>query len=122
MTGIPNAKVDVSIEARLNLVYTRNIIADTLDGDKTKTIVVGSHLDSVAAGPGINDNGSGSSTNLELAVQLAKLAVPIKNRVRFCWWGAEELGLLGMQNALIFLIFSRFDFLCRFFEWNGRVE
>jgi hypothetical protein len=40
---------------------------------------------------------SGSSTNLELAIQLAKLNVPIKNRVRFCWWGAEEHGLLGKK-------------------------
>ena len=34
-----------------------NICADTLTGDPTKTIVVGSHSDSVTAGPGINDNG-----------------------------------------------------------------
>jgi hypothetical protein len=34
-----------------------NICADTKDGDKTQTIVVGSHSDSVPAGPGINDNG-----------------------------------------------------------------
>jgi hypothetical protein len=34
-----------------------NICADTIDGDPTQTIVVGSHSDSVPAGPGINDNG-----------------------------------------------------------------
>lgn len=34
-----------------------NICADTKEGDKTQTIVVGSHSDSVPAGPGINDNG-----------------------------------------------------------------
>ncbi len=34
-----------------------NICADTLTGDPTQTIVVGSHSDSVPAGPGINDNG-----------------------------------------------------------------
>jgi acetylornithine deacetylase/succinyl-diaminopimelate desuccinylase-like protein len=34
-----------------------NICADTPTGDKTKTIVVGSHSDSVPAGSGINDNG-----------------------------------------------------------------
>lgn len=34
-----------------------NICADTPTGDKTKTIVIGSHSDSVPAGSGINDNG-----------------------------------------------------------------
>ena len=41
-------------------VVTINILADTLTGDPSNTIVVGSHLDSVPAGPGINDNGSGT--------------------------------------------------------------
>ena len=51
-------------------VYTSNVIADTTVGKSDQVVVVGSHLDSVPAGPGINDNGSGSATNLELATQL----------------------------------------------------
>ncbi|CAF3396152.1 unnamed protein product [Rotaria socialis] len=77
-----------------------NICADTPTGDVTQTIVIGSHSDSVPAGPGINDNGSGSAANLGLAVALARLFktstyAKYKYRVRFCWWGAEEIGLLG---------------------------
>ena len=34
-----------------------NILADTPAGNKSNTVVLGSHLDSVTAGPGINDNG-----------------------------------------------------------------
>lgn len=34
-----------------------NICADTKDGNVNETIVIGSHSDSVPAGPGINDNG-----------------------------------------------------------------
>lgn len=34
-----------------------NICADTSTGDATQTILIGSHSDSVPAGPGINDNG-----------------------------------------------------------------
>ncbi len=45
------------------------------------------------AGPGIQDNGSGSSAILETAVQMAKVK-PV-NTVRFAWWGGEELGLVG---------------------------
>ena len=45
-------------------------------------------------------SGSGSAANLELAITLARLFqtsnyVKYKYRVRFCWWGAEEIGLLG---------------------------
>ena len=60
-------------------------------------MVVGAHLDSVLEGPGINDNGSGSATILELAIQLAELGIDPVNTVRFAWWGAEESGLLGAQ-------------------------
>ena len=58
-------------------------------------IVVGAHLDSVGVGPGINDNGSGSATILEIAEQMTK--VKPRNKVRFMWFGAEEHGLLGSE-------------------------
>jgi Zn-dependent M28 family amino/carboxypeptidase len=74
---------------------TKNVIADYKGGgDPTQTILVGSHLDSVPAGPGINDNGSGTATLLETAVQLGS-APPVANAVRFAFWGAEEEGLVG---------------------------
>jgi len=79
---------------------TQNIIANSPKGKiKGETIVVGAHLDSVIAGPGINDNGSGSSTILEIAEQLAKLKYTkkLQRQVRFAFWGAEELNLLGSQ-------------------------
>ncbi|CAF3316190.1 unnamed protein product [Rotaria socialis] len=79
-----------------------NICADTPSGDITKTIVVGAHSDGVPAGSGINDNGSGTIGLLVLALNLARLFQTSSNnyptypyRVRFCWWGAEEIGLLG---------------------------
>ena len=57
--------------------------------------MVGSHTDSVAAGPGINDNGSGTISILTIAKQLARFQV--KNAVRFGFWTAEEFGLLGSK-------------------------
>eukprot|EP00003_Mantamonas_plastica_P015038 TRINITY_DN2573_c0_g1_i4.p1 TRINITY_DN2573_c0_g1~~TRINITY_DN2573_c0_g1_i4.p1 ORF type:complete len:520 (+),score=188.40 TRINITY_DN2573_c0_g1_i4:230-1561(+) len=81
---------------------TMNICAQTKQGRADRVILVGSHLDSVPAGPGINDNGSGSSANLEFAILMSKLAkqnrIVIKNRVRFCWWAAEEVGLVGSTH------------------------
>lgn len=61
-----------------------NIIADTKRGDPEQVLVLGAHSDSVYAGPGINDDGSGTIGILETALQLAKY--PTKNAVRFCFW------------------------------------
>jgi Zn-dependent M28 family amino/carboxypeptidase len=75
---------------------TYNVYADT-GGRADRTVVVGAHLDSVAEGPGINDNGSGSATILEIAEQVKALGIQPRNRVRFAWWSAEEEGLLGSE-------------------------
>ncbi|HEX8093106.1 M28 family peptidase, partial [Jatrophihabitans sp.] len=48
-----------------------NIIADWPGGDPAQVVMMGAHLDSVSAGPGLNDNGSGSSMLLEVALTLA---------------------------------------------------
>jgi len=77
---------------------TTNVIADSPGGDPNKVIVVGAHLDSVVAGPGINDNGSGTSTILEIAVQMSKLKINPRQKVRFAFWGAEENNLLGSEH------------------------
>lgn len=83
--------------AALNVLITElptyNVIAQTKGGDPNNVLVVGAHTDSVKAGPGINDNGSGTITLLEIAKQL----VPYKtnNAIRFGWWSAEEVGLVG---------------------------
>jgi Zn-dependent M28 family amino/carboxypeptidase len=60
--------------------------------------VVGAHLDSVTAGPGINDNGSGTSTILEIAEEMAELGIRNRQKLRFAFWGAEEPGLFGSEH------------------------
>jgi Zn-dependent M28 family amino/carboxypeptidase len=63
-------------------------------------VVVGAHLDSVHEGPGINDNGSGSATLLEIAQEMAELKYTkkLQRQVRFAFWGAEENGVLGSTH------------------------
>jgi Zn-dependent M28 family amino/carboxypeptidase len=73
------------------------VLADSSYGNPRRTIVVGAHLDSVQEGPGLNDNGSGTATILEIAEELDELGIRTRNRVRFAFWGAEELGLIGSQ-------------------------
>ncbi|MFF8947697.1 M28 family peptidase [Streptomyces sp. NPDC014940] len=72
-----------------------NLIAEWPQGDSSKVYMFGSHLDSVSAGPGINDNGSGSATLLEVALKLAETRPSMAARVRFGWWTDEEQGLNG---------------------------
>ena len=77
---------------------TSNVIATSPGGNEENTVVVGAHLDSAPNGPGMNDNASGSSTILEIAQELSQLKNSPSNRVRFTFWGGEELGLLGSNH------------------------
>ena len=74
----------------------KNVIAELPGVNDDNVVMAGAHLDSVQAGPGINDNGSGSASLLELAQQLSKLEP--QNTVRLAWWGAEESGLIGSRE------------------------
>lgn len=76
---------------------TENVLAETTSGREDRAVVVGAHLDSVPEGPGMNDNGSGAATILEIAQEMAELGIESKNQVRFAFWGAEESGLLGSE-------------------------
>jgi Zn-dependent M28 family amino/carboxypeptidase len=70
-----------------------NVIAELPGVNQNNVVMAGAHLDSVTDGPGINDDGSGSATLIEVALQMAKLKP--QNTLRFAWWGAEESGLIG---------------------------
>ncbi|AJT62212.1 M28 family metallopeptidase [Streptomyces chattanoogensis] len=74
-----------------------NLIADWPGGDEGKTVMTGAHLDSVDAGPGINDNGSGSAGILEVALTVAKSGLKPAKHLRFAWFGDEEDGMVGSQ-------------------------
>ncbi|MDR6198775.1 Zn-dependent M28 family amino/carboxypeptidase [Microbacterium sp. SORGH_AS428] len=88
---------DLDLQQHIDSVETFNIIADTPTGRDDNVVMLGAHLDSVEDGPGINDNGSGSAAILEVALQLAASG-ELENTVRFAWWGAEEIGLLGSAH------------------------
>ncbi|AYG82863.1 putative lipoprotein aminopeptidase LpqL [Streptomyces hundungensis] len=101
--GPVQVTLDVATEALAK--KTRNVIAETRTGDPDQVVALGSHLDSVPAGPGINDNGSGSAGLLEVALKLAdetkqtrKHPKQLPHKVRFAWWSGEELGLLGSEH------------------------
>ncbi|HEY9356673.1 MAG TPA: M28 family metallopeptidase [Arthrobacter sp.] len=97
LAGLAGLVMRLAVDATLTPVESFNIVADT-PGRTDRTVVVGAHLDSVAEGPGINDNGTGSAAILETAIQLAASGNAPENRVRFAFWGGEEDGLVGSDH------------------------
>ncbi len=87
------------LDARTERFTVRNVIAQTKTGSPQDVVMVGAHLDTVPEGPGMNDNGSGVVAVLETAVQLGN-APDINHAVRFGFWGAEEVGIIGSRKYL----------------------
>lgn len=77
---------------------TWNLIVEIEGQDPSKVSMFGAHLDGVEAGPGLNDNGSGSAVLLANAVAYKKAGTQPATTVRFAFWGAEELGLIGSAH------------------------
>jgi len=101
-TGANLPYLSVNVTATYPNTVISNVCADTATGDPTSVIVIGSHSDGVIAGAGMNDNGSGTCGNLVWATAVHELlttrgAAAFPNKLRFCWWGAEEQGLLGSR-------------------------
>jgi hypothetical protein len=69
-----------------------NVIADSKGGDPNNILVIDAHLDAIY-GAGMLDNASGSAAILDIAQQLKNTNT--RNKLRFIWFGGEELGLLG---------------------------
>ncbi|MBT2213115.1 M28 family peptidase [Actinomadura sp. NEAU-AAG7] len=78
---------------------SHNVIAErraTRPNPGGRAVIVGAHYDSVPGSPGGNDDGSGTALCLELARATRRL--PTQQDLRFCLWGAEELGLVGARH------------------------
>lgn len=86
----PAGTISVRLHPTSGIDY--NLIADSPYGDPNRLVAIDAHLDSIF-GAGMLDNASGSTTILEIALNLAKTHT--KNRLRYIWFGGEELGLLG---------------------------
>jgi len=82
----------------VTLENTFNVFCTTYAGNASNIVMLGAHLDSVPEGPGMNDNGSGSSTLLEIVLQWYALELTPVNQIWFAWWGSEETGLIGSRN------------------------
>jgi aminopeptidase YwaD len=88
-------RVSVLVDADTATRQSRNVIG-MRPGRRPEAIVVGAHFDSVPAGPGANDNASGTATMLELARVFAQRDYPYT--LYFIAFGAEEIGLRGSRH------------------------
>lgn len=94
-TRLTGAKGDVRIlvDTVSETRTTRNVVAETEARGDREVAMAGAHLDSVKAGPGINDNGSGVAALLEIARRTRDV-----KGLRLGFWTAEELGLFGSRH------------------------
>jgi len=88
------APVTLILDNKPVMKKARNVLAQTKTGDSDNVVMVGAHLDSAPASPGINDDGSGVAAVLETAAALGPQPA-IANAVRFSFWGSEENALQG---------------------------
>jgi hypothetical protein len=93
------APVRLRLDGQPVMAKSRNVLAQTKTGETRNVVMAGAHLDSVAGGPGINDNATGVAAVLETAVQLGS-SPQVVNAVRFAFWGSEEIGLEGSRAYL----------------------
>src|SRR5207244_2400515 len=99
------AQVHLRISTTIVDQETANVFAETRGGDPRHVLVIGGHLDTAIDGPGVNDNGSGTMTLLEIARRLAA-AGPTAWKVRFAFWSGEELGLWGSRRYVDGLFYA----------------
>jgi hypothetical protein len=92
--GLAGRRARVRVRAVSEQRETSNVIAESGRPDAPRVVMAGAHLDSVPAGPGLNDNGSGIAALLQVADRLAGRDRPL----RFAFWGAEEIGLVGSRR------------------------
>jgi Zn-dependent M28 family amino/carboxypeptidase len=93
--GLAGKRARVRVDAVASTLRSRNVIAEAGAAGAPRVVMAGGHLDSVGAGPGLNDNGSGVTAVLEIAEELGGRALPDGTALRFGFWGAEEVGLVG---------------------------
>jgi hypothetical protein len=90
----PNAKLRMHVDVDIGFRIVHVVVGEVPgQGDTNEFVVIGSHHDSVYINEGAVDNGSGTTTVIELAHQLAEAKV--ERTMRFLTYGGEEDGLYG---------------------------
>ena len=90
--ALTSDSVHLGVDGEVVDLSQDNVTA-TWEGNTGRQWILGAHLDSVAKGPGINDNGTGVAVILEMARYVTRIQP--NDTVTVSFWGAEEIGLVG---------------------------
>ena len=96
--GLAGRRATVAVDADSQQRETTNVIGEIGPADAPRVIMTGAHRDSVPAGPGMNDDGSGVVALLDIAGRISADSLPPRSAFRVGFWGGEELGLLGSRR------------------------
>ena len=89
-------EVSLTVASSPGVSEGNNVVASGPVDPGRDTVVIGAHYDSVDAGPGANDNGSGTGTLLEIARAVRGRDYPFN--LVFVAFGDEEIGLVGSRH------------------------
>jgi Zn-dependent M28 family amino/carboxypeptidase len=118
LAGTSGLRMRMFTDTTITTTTTENLLAETPGGDPDNVVMAGGHLDSVPEGPGINDNGSGTMSLLEIAQQIDRLNIKPKNKLRFAFWGAEESGLNGSNFYVADLTDEEFEDIALYLNFD----
>jgi hypothetical protein len=96
--GLRGRRAFVAVDAVSEVRATSNVIGEIGPRGAPHVIMAGAHRDSVPAGPGLNDDGSGVAAMLAMADRFPADRLPPRAALRVAFWGGEELGLLGSRR------------------------
>jgi hypothetical protein len=96
--GLAGRRATVAVDADSEQRETSNVVGEIGARDAPRVVIAGAHRDSVPAGPGLNDDGSGVVALLTLADRIPADRLPPRSTLRLAFWGGEELGLLGSRR------------------------
>jgi peptidase M28-like protein/PA domain-containing protein len=96
--GLDGTSAFVAVDAVSEPRATTNVIGEIGPRGAPHVIMAGAHRDSVPAGPGLNDDGSGVAALLAMADRFPANRLPPRAALRIAFWGGEELGLLGSRH------------------------
>jgi hypothetical protein len=96
--GLAGKRATVDVDATSEQRQTSNVIGEIGPADAPHVVMAGAHRDSVPAGPGLNDDGSGVVALLAMVDRFPAERLPPRAGLRIAFWGGEELGLLGSRR------------------------
>jgi peptidase M28-like protein/PA domain-containing protein len=91
-------RATLRVQATSGTGMTANVVAETGAAGAARVVMAGGHHDSVPAGPGLNDDGSGTVALLTIAEHISAARLPPDTALRLGFWGAEEIGLVGSRR------------------------